>query len=265
MVVASALGVSAFGLRIAVLTDCQPAHDYFDRCLLPWLPRSTPDPEAADLVFRVSQNREGNVFSAQAGDRMIASHDTLPAIFELLQRLTDEVVTRGLRDMVAIHAGVVAWNGCAALLPGASHAGKTTLVMELLKRGAVYYSDEYALLDAEGRVHAYPRPLMIRDRGGFRQPTLASAWNAATADSPATVRLILSVEWASEEQWRVGRIPQSEALLVLLKNTPRAMADSPEILGCLRSAASSAICYAGVRGEGAEASEHVMELFAALG
>lgn len=259
MVVPSALGISAFGRRIAVLT-----HNYFDRCLLPWLPRSTPDPEGADLVFRVSQTHESGGFSAHAGDRLIVSSAGLPVIFEHLQSVTDQAVTRGLRDMVAIHAGVVAWNGCAALLPGASHAGKTTLVTELLKRGAVYYSDEYALLDAEGRVHAYPRLLMIRDRTGFRQPTLASAWNAATADSPATVRLILSVKWASEEQWKVGRIGQSEALLVLLKNTPREMAESPEILGWLRSAASSAICYAGVRGEAAGAADHVMELLAAL-
>ena len=92
----------------------------------------------------------GNGFSAQAGDRLIASDDGLPAIFDLLQSLTDEAVTRGLRDMVAIHSGVVAWNGCAALLPGASHAGKTTLVTGLLKRGAVYSSDEYALLGCRG-------------------------------------------------------------------------------------------------------------------
>ena len=130
-------------------------------------------------------------------------------IFELLQTLTDETLVRSPTGLLAVHAGVVAWNGCVVLLPGASHAGKTTLVTELLKRGAVYYSDEYALLNAEGRVHAYPRALMLRESSGWRQPTLASAWNAATADSPATARLILSVEWASEEQWKVAASPRA--------------------------------------------------------
>ncbi len=72
------------------------------------------------------------------------------------------------RTKLAVHAGVIAWNGRVALLPGASQAGKTTLVTELLKRGTVYYSDEYALLDTEGRVHAYPRALMLRESGGWQ-------------------------------------------------------------------------------------------------
>jgi hypothetical protein len=236
-----------------------------DQCLLPWLPRSAPDLEAASLVFRVSRNREGQGFAAYAGDRLVASEDELPVIFEFLQNLTDEVVMRSLPDLVAVHAGVVGWNGYAALLPGASQCGKTTLVTELLKRGAVYYSDEYALLDAAGRVHAYPRALLLRNDGGWRQPMLPSAWNAATADSPAPARLILAVERVCGDEWKVRRIPQSEALLLLLRNTPREMADSPEILDCLRPAVSSAMCYTGVRGEAAEAADRVIELLADLG
>jgi hypothetical protein len=252
--------VSLFGQRIAVLTDCRAAEAYLDRYLLPWLPRSAPDPETADLLFRVLQSKESQLFDAYTGDRLIASAEELPAVFSSLQYLTDENLVRCRPDVAAVHAGVVAWNGCAALLPGASRAGKTTLVSELIEKGAVYYSDEYALFDAEGRVHAYPRALMARSSGGSQHPTLPAEWNAGTARPAVPVRLIVSAEWACGQRWSVRRISQSEALLLLLRNTPREMADSPEIVGRLRLAVSSATCYTGVRGEAVDAAARVIEL-----
>ena len=62
-----------------------------------------------------------------------------------------------------MHAGVVAWKGKAIVLPGTSHAGKTTLVTALVEAGATYYSDEYAVLDAKGHVSPYARRLSLRD------------------------------------------------------------------------------------------------------
>jgi len=61
---------------------------------------------------------------------------------------------------------VVAWRGRAILLPGRSYVGKSTLVMELVRAGAVYYSDEYAVLDARGRVHPFAQPVALREPDG---------------------------------------------------------------------------------------------------
>jgi len=61
-----------------------------------------------------------------------------------------------------VHAGVVGWRGQAIIIPGRTFTGKTTLVAALVKAGATYYSDEYAVLDVRGRVHPYARPLGIR-------------------------------------------------------------------------------------------------------
>jgi len=55
------------------------------------------------------------------------------------------------------HAGVVGWRGRAVLIVGDSNAGKSTLVAELVRLGATYYSDEYAVIDDEGLVHPYAR------------------------------------------------------------------------------------------------------------
>ena len=259
-------GISVFGFRIAVLSDCRAAETILRLYLLPWLPRQEPDPQTAGLVFRVLRNREreSRGFAAYAGDRLLAADDGMNVIIEALQTAVDEKAVRTLPHMVPVHAGVIVWNGAAALLPGGSGSGKTTLVAELLQKGAVYCSDEYALVDAEGRVHPYPRALLLRSDGGWRTPTLPSTLKAATAGGPAPVRLIVAVERVEGAQWNVRRISQSEALVLLLRNTPREMADSPEMLAPLRAAVSSAVCYEGVRGESAEAANRMIELLACL-
>src|SRR5438477_263298 len=46
---------------------------------------------------------------------------------------------------------------------GCSLSGKTTLVREMLRLGATYYSDEFAVVDDSGLVHPFARPLGIRE------------------------------------------------------------------------------------------------------
>jgi len=66
--------------------------------------------------------------------------------------------------LAAVHAGVVAHAGQAALVCGESGAGKTTLTLALLRQGCAYLSDEVALVDrTSGTVEAYPRSLGIRE------------------------------------------------------------------------------------------------------
>ena len=48
------------------------------------------------------------------------------------------------------------------MLPAPSFGGKTTLVAALVRAGAIYYSDEFAVLDEQGFVHPYAKPLSIR-------------------------------------------------------------------------------------------------------
>ena len=46
-------------------------------------------------------------------------------------------------------------------LPGHSFSGKSTLVAALVRAGAVYYSDEFAVLDPDGFVHPYAKALSL--------------------------------------------------------------------------------------------------------
>jgi hypothetical protein len=82
--------------------------------------------------------------------------------YALYELLLNAVATR-VRSHILIHAGVVACSGQGIILAADSNHGKTTLVMELVRRGCQFLSDDVAALGREDRrVHPFPRSLRIR-------------------------------------------------------------------------------------------------------
>jgi hypothetical protein len=75
----------------------------------------------------------------------------------------DNGVAQRSRQMLFVHAGVVGWRGLAIVMPGRRPSGKSTLVEALVRRGAVYYSDAFGVLDGAGMVHSYARDMNFPD------------------------------------------------------------------------------------------------------
>ncbi len=80
-----------------------------------------------------------------------------------------------------MHAGVVGWRGRAILIPGRSGTGKTSLVAALVEQGAVYYSDDYAPIDADGRVRSYARAPSVRRPASSTRSRRAAGERAGAA------------------------------------------------------------------------------------
>jgi len=254
------LGISTFGWRVAILTDSESTRAVLDRYLFPWLGRSAAEPEKADDVFWVLPAREG--FQVRAADQTVVCSATLETLIPQLQSLLDRRMVDRFSNVVAIHAGVAACGGSAILLPGPSHSGKSTLVAELVRRGCAYFSDEYALIDPMGLAHPYPRAMMLRNGEAAARPVLASEWNATVGCGPAPVALVLALEYAPGATWNIRRVPQSEMLLTLLKNTPHSVSESRDLVAPLLRTSKGAACFAGVRGEAGDAAGRIMALAA---
>src|SRR5260370_23490113 len=123
-------------------------------------------------------------------------------------------------DRLFVHAGVVGWQGRAILLPGRSHSGKSTLVAALLRAGATYYSDEYAVLDARGRVHPFAKPLSLRQSEGEPPRRLpAEALGGRTGVDPLPVGLVAVTEYRPGKRWRPRPLSSGRAVLALLAHT----------------------------------------------
>src|SRR5438105_4028110 len=163
---ADGLGVVAYGLRVGVRTNAAEVLPML-AALIPSSWKPTTEREV-NLLYSVLLGGDGprpgirRYHLLYRGSLRLArtmDREELLRVFESDLRLT---VAEFARRRVFVHAGVVGWRGQAIVLPGRTHTGKSTLVAELLRAGATFYSDEYAVLDARGRVHPYPEPLSLR-------------------------------------------------------------------------------------------------------
>jgi len=154
-------------------------------------------------------------------------------------------------DLVFVHAGVVAVDGRAIVVPGTTHAGKTTLVAELLRAGATYYSDELAVLTADGRVLPYAKPLALRGEDGGRPRVQAAELGAATGAGPAEVAIVARTWFEAGAAWAPAERSAADGVLMLLAHTGQAR-DAPErVLDAVRAATEGAVVLEGPRGEAA--------------
>ena len=149
-----------------------------------------------------------------------------------------------------VHAGAVAWQGMGVVMPGHSLSGKTSLVRAFVEAGAIYYSDEYAVMDRRGQVHPYARPLAIRGgpgRAATRVPP--SALGASIGRIAVPVGLILVTTHRSGATWRPRCIARSRAAIALMAHAVAARGDPRHSMPILAAAARRALALGGPRGE----------------
>jgi hypothetical protein len=174
----------------------------------------------------------------------------------LLDRLVSDLelyVAETARRRAFIHAAVVGWHGVAVVCPGASYCGKTSLAAELVRAGADYYSDEYAVLDDRGRVHPYPRPLSIRGADGSpARRCTAEALGGRRGTRPLPVGLVVSSVYTPGASWQPRRLSPGEAMLALLAHSVSIRRQPAAVLAALARVVSAAPVLAGARGEAAE-------------
>ena len=175
-----------------------------------------------------------------------------------LIRTVDEALISRITTFRVVHAGAVTWRGRALLLPGKTHSGKSSLVIELLRQGASYLSDEYALIDSDGLVYAYPRPLLVRTGYAQQTPVLPETYGRIAASGPLPVAWVVALQYSSNADWKLTALAQSEGLMMLLQNTPHVLADMPEITDIFGHAVAGARCYAGYRNHAPAAAREIL-------
>jgi hypothetical protein len=159
-------------------------------------------------------------------------------------------------EFTFVHAGVVDAGGCGIVIPGRSYTGKSTLVAELLRLGATYVSDEYAVLDRSGLVHPFAKPLSIR--GGTLE-RLVPAPPDQVAKEPVRAGLIVLTAHARGAEWRPSIRSHAEGAMALLDNTVSARLRPGAALSATSRLARDAVVLVGRRGEAADAARALLE------
>ena len=169
----------------------------------------------------------------------------------------DNCVARRSPQMLFVHAGVVAWRGLAIVIPGRSLSGKSTLVEALVRRGSIYYSDKFAVLDGAGMVHPYAKALSFPNR---RPPQdLRLEWEDAPR-KPLPVGLIVAGPYQPKTAWQPDVLRGAQAVLPLIENAASAQEGSDWTTQIAARVAPTVVTLQGPRPDAAEVAARLLDL-----
>jgi hypothetical protein len=164
------------------------------------------------------------------------------------------------REKLFVHAGVVGWQDQAIVIPGQSSSRSSTLVAALVRAGATYYSDEFAVFDAAGWVHPYPRSISLRGgEPGCERKYVFDEAGSSPGTEPLRAGLIVVAECRAGARWRPQKMTPGQATLALLNNTVLAHTRAIEALSIFRQVTSDAMAITGTRGETHELTRSLLE------
>jgi hypothetical protein len=138
-------------------------------------------------------------------------------------------------------------------------SGKTSLVAALVKAGATYLSDEYAVLDRSGLVHPYIKTLSLRTDFGQRLQRSAEELDGHAGVEPLPVGLLAALTYQPEGEWNPRRLSAGEGLLLALQNTVMARQQPALSLEVLRSTMLHAAAIESERGQAEKTAASLLE------
>ena len=257
------MALTAYGVRVGVRVDDPGALVAVAERLPPgWKPSTSPRVARLYSLIAGGATGEGRVrrfHLLYAGAELVARSLDAEVVCERFESDLQLYVAERAPRHVFVHAGVVGWRGRAVVIPGRSLGGKTTLVAELVRAGADYYSDEYAVIDREGRVHPYARPLAVREGGGLKQTRrTVEEFGGSVGERPLPVGLVVVSHYERGADWCPRRLTAGECVLELLSNTVPARRSPARAMGALTKAAAWATTLAGPRGEAEVVAEAIL-------
>lgn len=223
---------------------------------LRWLGWSPTEGGAVDVDYaltKASPNDSARTpasYLLQCNGSLIHSAPDLTRLLDTFENHAKLLTAYRAEGRLFVHAGAVSWRDLGIIIPGRSRSGKTTLVRALVEAGAIYYSDEFAVLDAEGRMHPHALPLSIRaseTQRAVRMPVEAVGGRAGKR--PVAVGLIAVTRYDRSARWRPRRLSPGRALLALMANTVAARRTPRTAMAVLRATVLGAKAIQTLRGD----------------
>jgi hypothetical protein len=245
----------SFGVPVALATN-EPASLDDLRALVP--PHATPcAPEAAQHRLRLHRTaagpydvrfeiKEGEALSDQDPLSWVASSVERTFALAMVDSYVHNTVALHAPDHVFVQGAVVADGDRALVMPAKPLTGRTTLAGALVEAGLEYVSDEYAVLDRDGRVHPYARPL--------------NGTPVSSPVAPLPVAAIVVTSYWPDARWDPVRRSDAEGLLALMSHAIGGQ-ERPELtLRAIKNAvAGHPLVLETARGEADEVVAHIVD------
>ena len=213
--------------------------------------------------FSISRTPDGFYWRLLVNRRIARTSRVLGNVLHVLRSELVSHVGKLAKERVFVHAGAVVWKGRAIILPGDSYAGKSTLVAALIRAGATYYSDEIAVLDEDGNLHPYARPLQMRkpDSAVQRSTPVArlAGKTAPVGKQPMPVGLVVFSQFVKDSPWRVERLSPGLAVAHGMRHTYPVRVSPGRALQTWARTVDGAAIWAWKRGDAKQAAQELLQ------
>ncbi|HVZ48617.1 MAG TPA: hypothetical protein VG916_07530 [Gemmatimonadaceae bacterium] len=254
--------VRSHGVEIGVRSNDRDVIDRAMSCMpTGWEESAAP---GADTWFSVACTGVGA--GSRVSYQLYREHQLLDSGFRLqriLTRLESAVrltVGRLSPGRLFVHAGAVTWRNAAIILPGLSGTGKTTLVAALVRAGATYCSDEYAVFGDDGLLYPYTRPLSVR-QGEHRRlhQNVETDLGGRLASGPVRAGLVASIRYRPLATWAPRTLSSGAGALTLFSSTLAARERPAFAFSVIARAMAGVVSLEGERGEAEAAADRILE------
>ncbi len=249
------IAFEAYGLPMVVGASSANLLPRIERVLPPGWRRT--EAEQGEQHFTLL-TQDGISYWVQHDGGAVSGSSDLDVALDVLAAQVRAYLALRAPELIFVHAGVVAHRGRAIVIPGLSFSGKSTLVAALVRAGATYYSDEYAVLDAQGSAHPYAKPLSLRNGGLSQEHHGVETLGGVAGDDPVPVGLVAVTRYRPGGTWQPRRISVGEGILALVANTVPAQERPAETMAACRRAVESAIVLEGERGDATVVAEQLL-------
>lgn len=256
----SSFALESFGVRFRVTAD---APEVIERIPSVLPPDARPCTSAED-EFALLAEEDGRYRLIRPDspvptgvEREIGGLDLESALLVLEPQVRMYV---GLRapNRIFVHAGVVAHDGKAIVVPGMSFTGKSTLVFALMRAGAEYYSDEFAVIDERGLVHPWAAALNLREMTPRVLQDL-ERFERRQDREPLRIGAVVLTSYQAGSDWRPARLSPGQGVLAMLGNTLTALTRPREAVNFITRAVDGAVVLQGDRGEADDVARELLE------
>jgi hypothetical protein len=243
----------SYGVKVRISSDSDEILQHAAQTARSALLGKLVEIECADAMqsFEFPVTQDGKISIIQDGQTMVSEEEDTFRLWKYFDSLVRILVADHSPHMVFVHAGVVGWHGKAIVLPGDSFFGKTTLVHELARAGAHYYSDEYAVIDESGLVHPFARPLTMRGKGNdvSETPTQIEDIGGVAGIDPIPVGCVLFTKFEPESRPDYRFLTLGQGIVEVIGQTIAIRRNTEFAIKVLKNAFSSAIIVKSPRTE----------------
>ena len=258
-------GFSSYGVKIGlfassrkVLNDMKKAVNY-----LPLNP-SEIDVEEAEFIFSIDFT-DGKYLLKKKEKELCFSDDKFH-VFKFLQNEIRITVAEFAVSKVFLHAGAVSIENKGIIFPAKSFMGKSTITAELVKAGAVYYSDDYTVLDEKACLNPFPKMLSMRGiTGEYSQVDLSvEHFGSKIGVEPVEIKLVVLTEYEKGFNWSPEILSPGKSIMELLPHTIPIRFNPKFSLAVLHKVVNRAIITKSKRGDSKEFIPLLLDFFKSI-